>query len=485
VHGWTLAPKASSFRGFGTKSCFLADAVMSHERTSRVPGFYRLPVAERRARLAELLGLPAQALAALDGGLDLGTADHMVENVVGTYALPMGLALNFRVNGEDVLVPMVVEEASVIAAASNAARMVRASSERGFETRSDDPIMIAQVQLLGVADPDAAAQRIDDAEDELLVRARETLPRLCQRGGGPVGVEARVLSRPRDPDGGMVVVHLHVDCRDAMGANLVNTLAESIAGRLAELAGPGARPGLRILSNLADRRLVQVSAQVSFSALEEADAPGTGRDIALAIASASRFAELDPYRAATHNKGIMNGVDAVLLATGNDWRSIEAGAHAYAAADGGYAPLATWRVEGDHLVGRLTMPMAVGTVGGAQQVHGGARLALEILGAEGASDLGGVVGAAGLASNLAALRALATDGIQRGHMALHARVVARSIGAEGDLLERVAAEIAAAGDVKPERARQVLARLLAAESDATGDAPSAHLDPSSYPEVPK
>jgi hydroxymethylglutaryl-CoA reductase len=460
---------------------------MTHERTSRLPGFYRLPIAERRARLAELHGLPEEAFAALDGGLALATADHMVENVVGTYALPMGVALNFRVNGRDVLVPMVVEEASVIAAASNAARMVRASGERGFEARTDDPVMIAQVQLVGVADPDAAAQRIDDAEPELLARARETLPRLCQRGGGPVGVEARVLSRPRDPDGGMVVVHLHVDCRDAMGANLVNTLAESIAGRLAELAGPGARPGLRILSHLADRRLVRVSARVGFASLEEPDAPGTGRDVALAIAAASRFAELDPYRAATHNKGIMNGVDAVLLATGNDWRSIEAGAHAYAASDGTYAPLATWRVEGDHLVGQLTMPMAVGTVGGAQAVHAGARLALDLLAAGGASELGCVIGAVGLASNLAALRALATDGIQRGHMALHARVVARSIGADGDLCERVAAEIAAAGDVKPEAARAALARLLAAESAATGDAPPTHLssEPSSYTEVPK
>jgi hydroxymethylglutaryl-CoA reductase len=459
---------------------------MNRERTSRLPGFYKLPLAARRDLLAHLLHPDGADLAALDGGIDLATADHMIENVVGVFALPFGLALNFHINGKDVLLPMVVEEASVVAAASNAARMVRAGG--GFEATCDPAVMIAQVQLLDVADPDGAAARIADAEADLVALAREALPRLCERGGGPVGVEARVLSRPRDPDGGMLVVHLHVDCRDAMGANLVNTLAEGIAGRLAELAGPGARPGLRILSNLADRRLVRVRARVPFAALEEADTPGTGAVVAQAIAAASRFAELDPYRAATHNKGIMNGVDAVLLATGNDWRGIEAGAHAYAASDGGYAPLATWRVEGDALAGQLTMPMAVGTVGGAQAVHAGARIALDILQATSAAELAMAVGCAGLASNLAALRALATDGIQRGHMALHARVVARSVGADGDLLERVAAEIAAAGEVKPARARAVLERLLAAEADATGDAPATPLvlpDSTRYSEVSK
>jgi hydroxymethylglutaryl-CoA reductase len=477
---------------------------MSHERTSRLPAFYRLSLADRRELLRRHAELGDSDLARLDaGGLDLATADHMIENVIGTYALPIGVALNFRVNGRDVLVPMAIEEPSVVAAASNAARMIRAGG--GFTADHDPPIMIAQVQLVDVADPAGAARRITAAEPQLLARARATLPRLCDRGGGPCGVDARVLSLPDERDGGMVVVHLHVDCRDAMGANLVNTLAETVAPELAALAGLGARAALRILSNLADRRLVRVEARVPLGALVPTPArPGvaattdtpaaggasaapapklgaqeraladaahrdrapetldaTGAEVGAAIAAASRFAELDPYRAATHNKGIMNGVDAVLVATGNDWRGIEAGAHAYAARTGRYSPLATWRVEADALCGRLAMPMAVGVVGGALHAHQGARCALALLGVRSAADLAQVVGAAGLASNLAALRALATEGIQRGHMALHARGVARAAGAEDGLIDHVAAELAASGDVKVENARAILARVRA------------------------
>jgi hydroxymethylglutaryl-CoA reductase len=425
--------------------------------SSRLPGFYRLPLAERRARVQAALGLPDEALAALDAALDLDTADHMIENVIGTYALPFAVALNFRVNGRDALVPMVVEEPSVVAAASNAARMVRAGG--GFVAECDAPVMIAQVQLCDVADPDAAVTRLTDARTALLERARRVLPRLCERGGGPVGLEARVLARPGSADGGMLVVHLLVDCRDAMGANLVNTLAEALAPELASLAGEGTRVGLRILSNLADRRLVRVHARVPLAALECEDTRGQGAEVAASVAAASRFAELDPYRATTHNKGIMNGVDAVLLATGNDWRSVEAGAHAYAAASGSYRPLATWRVDGDELAGELAMPMAVGTVGGALTLHAGARLGLRLAGIGTATELAHVVGAAGLASNLAALRALAQGGIQRGHMALHARQIARAAGATVDELEHVAAAIASSGEVKLEHARDVLLRL--------------------------
>jgi hydroxymethylglutaryl-CoA reductase len=416
---------------------------MSKDR-SRLPGFYRLPIDERRARV----GLAGAAELLDRGGLDLDTADHMIENVVGLFGLPLAVGTNFRVNDRDLLVPMVIEEPSVVAAASFAARLVRAGG--GFRASADPPVMTAQVQLLDVADPDGAAGRIVADKLAILAEATGAAHRLCARGGGPRDLAVRVLSRPGQPDGGVLVVHIDVDCRDAMGANLVNSVAETLAPRLAALAG--ARAGLRILTNLADQRCVRVAARVPEGALG-------GRDVRDAIVSASRFAELDPYRAATHNKGIMNGVDAVLIATGNDWRSVEAGAHAYAARSGRYAPLAIWRADGDALAGELELPMAVGTVGGALRAHPCARLALELLGVTSAQELAGVVGAAGLASNLAALRALATEGIQRGHMSLHARAVARQAGARGELVERVAAAIAADGEVTPERARLALAHL--------------------------
>jgi hydroxymethylglutaryl-CoA reductase len=388
------------------------------KQDSRIPGFYRLPLASRRTELQERAQLSTEDLASLEcGGLDLATADRLVENAVGLYALPMGLGLNFRVNGADHLVPMAVEEPSVIAAASNAARMVRAGG--GFTAEADDPIMTAQVELVGAPDARKARALIEAEAASILALANASVPRLCERGGGARALEVRFAEdvpglAPR------IVVHVHIDCRDAMGANLVNTVAESIAGHLAMLAGGQA--GLRILTNLADRRLVRVIAPVPFEALSTPDVDGAR--VAADVAAASRFAEDDPYRAATHNKGIMNGVDAVVIATGNDWRGVEAGAHAYAASTGRYRPLGTWTIEGDQLVGRLVMPMAVGTVGGTLQVHRGAQLALRILGVSSARALGMIIGCVGLASNLAALRALATDGIQRGHMALHNRATA-------------------------------------------------------------
>jgi hydroxymethylglutaryl-CoA reductase len=421
-------------------------------KSSRIPGFYRLGLEARRQRVAELCGIEDQQLGALDqGGLPVETADGMIENVIGTYALPMALALNFSVNTIDYLVPMVVEEPSVVAAASNAAKMVRAGG--GFHVRVSAPVMIGQVQIVKVPDPDGACREIEAARDDLLARARDLAPRLVERGGGPVDVRARVLSQPGDPDGGMIVVHLHVDCRDAMGANTVNTLAEGIADRLAFLAR--GKPGLRILSNLSDERTVTAVAQIPDRALD----PNAGVQVRRAIVAASRFAELDPYRAATHNKGIMNGIDAVLLATGNDWRSVEAGAHAYACRTGTYRPLAVWRDEGGTLTGTLQMPLAVGTVGGSLQAHEGAKLALRMLGVRSATELAAVVASVGLASNLAALRALATDGIQRGHMSLHARVVARAAGATGEMVEQVAREISTLGDVSADRARQIVERI--------------------------
>jgi hydroxymethylglutaryl-CoA reductase len=378
----------------------------------------------------------------------------MIENVVGVYGLPFAVAVNFAIDGADVLVPMVIEEPSVVAAASNAARMAR---PRGFISEVSAPVMIGQIQVTDIADIAEAAEALRDHAEELLADARRLVPRLAERGGGPVALEVRPLARS-GPDGGVIVVHLHVDCRDAMGANLVNTLCEALADRVAELAG--GRPGLRILSNLTDGRTVTVRCTIDHALL--AGDRAEGAEVAAAIAAASRFAELDPYRAATHNKGIMNGVDAVLLATGQDWRAVEAGAHAFAARSGTYRPLAIWRDRAGArggLDGELMMPMAVGTVGGALHVHPGARLALDLAGAHTADRLAAVAGAAGLATNLAALRALATEGIQRGHMALHARGLARAAGATGELVDRVAEELAATGEVKADRAREVLARL--------------------------
>jgi hydroxymethylglutaryl-CoA reductase len=317
----------------------------------------------------------------------------------------------------------------------------------GFTTVASAPVMIGQIQVTDVDDVDAGAKSIREAADSILDDARRLVPRLAERGGGPVALDVRSLARPPGPDGGMLVVHLHVDCRDAMGANLVNTLCEALADRVARIAG--GRPGLRILSNLTDGRTITVRCRVE----------GEDPEIVEAIAAASRFAELDPYRAATHNMGIMNGVDASLVAMGQDWRAVEAGAHAYAARSGAYRPLAVWRADGAGLTGELVMPLAAGTVGGALHTHPSARLALELAGIERADRLAAIAGAAGLATNLAALRALATEGIQRGHMSLHARGVARAAGATGDLVDRVAAELSACGDVKPDRAREVLARL--------------------------
>ena len=381
---------------------------------SRLPGFYRLPLEERQTELARQAGLSTEDLVLLSsGGIAPADADRLVENAVGSYAMPLGLGLNFVVNGVDRLIPMAVEEPSVIAAASNAARMVREGG--GFFAEADESIMTTQVELREVSDPAAAREAIANARTEILASANQALPRLLERGGGCRDLEVRTLPEKR------LVVHLFVDCREAMGANMVNTVAEAVAGRLAELAS--ARVGLRILSNLSDRRMVRVTGRVPFTALAVDKSADSGKVLAREIEAASRFAEDDNYRAATHNKGIMNGVDPVVIATGNDWRGIEAGAHAYAARDGRYRPLATWCVEHDGLVGHLAMPMAVGTVGGTLQAHPGARIALRILGAPSARELAGIIGSVGLAQNLAALKALAGEGIQRGHMKLHRRAV--------------------------------------------------------------
>jgi len=427
-------------------------------RTSRIAGFYKLSLEERRSQLARALGISdddAKLLA--EPLLDEETANHMVENVIGVYGLPLGVGLNFQMNDKDYLVPMCVEEPSVIAAASNAAKMIRAGG--GFRAEADDPIMISQVQLTNVRDTVHAKRRIEAHASEIVALADAAYPNLVKRGGGTRGIEVRILEEENTHRGGMMVVHLHVDCRDAMGANLVNTIAEAVADRLAELGD--ATVGLRILSNLADRRCVRVKARIPAEALATDSHDGVAvRD---GIVSASRFAELDPYRAATHNKGILNGVDAVVLATGNDWRGVESGAHAFAAnkgLKGNYGPLATWRVGKDGaLEGRIELPMAVGIVGGTLKVHPGARFALSMLDVQSAAELGMIMACVGMASNLAALRAMASEGIQRGHMSMHARSVALGVGATGEEVEYVAAELAKCGDVRAEKAQAILDQL--------------------------
>jgi hydroxymethylglutaryl-CoA reductase len=422
------------------------------ERTSRISGFYKMSLDQRHSVIAQATDTSATeiALGLQDGGIDASTADKCVENVLGTYALPYGVALNVRVNARDYVVPMVVEEPSVIAAASNSARMIRLGG--GFEAEADPPLMIAQVQLIDVQH-EAAAERIFEHSDEILELANRSLSGLVLRGGGARRLQVRSLGAAHER---MTVVHIVVDCRDAMGANLVNTAAEAVAGRLAELAQ--ARVGLRILTNLSDQRCVRVRCRVPAEAL--ATDTFDGRATVAGIVNASRFAELDPYRAATHNKGIMNGVDAVVLATGNDWRAVEAGAHAFAARSSRYAPLATWRCGNDGaLEGSLEMPLALGCVGGTLRVHPAARLSLRLMGIQSATELALVAASVGMASNLAALRALATDGIQRGHMALHARSVAVAAGASGEFVESVAALIVQTRNVTIAAAQAALAML--------------------------
>jgi hydroxymethylglutaryl-CoA reductase len=372
----------------------------------------------------------------------------MSENVVGTFALPLGIAVNFQINGQDRLVPMVIEEPSVVAAASNAARIVREGG--GFIAQAAASQMVGQMQVLDLDDPYLARRRLMAERETLLVVANRQDPVLVGLGGGARDLEVRVLADTLA--GPMLVVHLIYDCRDAMGANAVNTAVEALAPLVEEIAG--GKVLLRILSNLADRRLAWARAVIPVEALA---AEGfEGPEVAEGIVQAYALAEVDPYRAATHNKGIMNGIDAVLLATGNDWRAVEAGAHAYAARSGEYSSLSVWESDADgNLVGTLEMPLAVGIVGGATKAHPIARLALKILGVRSAQELVAV----GLAQNLAALRALATEGIQRGHMQLHARSMAIAAGAPGWLVDQVAGRMVEEGAIRLDRAEELVREL--------------------------
>jgi hydroxymethylglutaryl-CoA reductase len=397
---------------------------------SRIPGFYNLPLSERRAALGQEGQLTPEELAALGGeaGLSPAQADHMIENVVGVHGLPLGIALNFIVNGREVLVPMAIEEPSVVAGASFMAKLARRGG--GFQAQADAPQMIGQIQVLEVADLPAARLLLLERKAQLLAEAAQSDPVLQKLGGGPRDIEVRLLEE--SPIGPFLVVHLIYDVRDAMGANAVNTAVERLAPLVEVITG--GRVHLRILSNLADRRLARARCTILLDELAFGEfSAETVRD---GILAAWAFAAVDPYRAATHNKGIMNGVDAVVIATGNDWRAVEAGAHAYAARHGRYTSLSSWSKDAaGNLVGELEMPLSVGIVGGATKVHPTARASLKLMGVESAAELAEIIVAVGLAQNLAALRALATEGIQRGHMSLHARQVAIAAGAEGEMIE--------------------------------------------------
>jgi hydroxymethylglutaryl-CoA reductase len=419
------------------------------ELTSRISGFYKLPVAGRRQAMADLASLSDAQLQALENALNIGQADKMVENVVGIYGLPLGIATNFRVNGHDVLVPMVIEEPSVVAGASFAARLARAGG--GFIAETDAPLMIGQIQVMDLGDVDAAGRAILAEQDRLLNLANQTDPVIVSLHGGARSLEVRPVYE--SPAGPMLLVHLIYDCRDAMGANMVNTACEALAPLIGQITG--GRVNLRILSNLADRRLARARCLVPAGELSTVEADG--RVVARRIVEAYAMAAVDPYRAATHNKGIMNGIDAVALATGNDWRAVEAGAHAYAARSGRYTSLSTWSIdEAGNLLGELELPMAVGIVGGATRVHPTAQVALRILNVATAQELAQVIVSAGLAQNLAAIRALATEGIQHGHMALHARQVAIAAGAEGNEVDQIAAAMVADRQIRGDRAQALL-----------------------------
>lgn len=421
------------------------------DRSSRLPGFYQRSVAERAGIAAEWASLDPGDVTALTGaqGLTPELADKLIENVIGIHSLPLGIATNFQINGRDVLIPMAIEEPSVVAGASFAARLFRAGG--GFRTSSTPPEMIGQIQVLDILDLEAGRDAVLAHRDELMKIAREQNEIIVNLGGGPREIEVRLLKDT--PAGPMLVIHLIFDCRDAMGANMVNTACEAMAGPVERITG--GRVGLRILSNLADRRTSRAEGMIPVGELAFADY--TGERVVQGIIEAWAFAAADPYRAATHNKGIMNGVDSVVIVTGNDWRAIEAGAHSYAARSGRYTSLTTWgKDQQGNLVGSIEMPTGVGIVGGSTRVHPTTRAALKLLGVTTAQELAEIIVSVGLAQNLAALRALATEGIQKGHMALHARQLAIAAGATNTQIEQVVRQLMTGHQFTLEAAQEIL-----------------------------
>jgi hydroxymethylglutaryl-CoA reductase len=417
-------------------------------KSSLISGFYKLSPKERLTLVKDFAGLSDEECTLLlnTGSLSLEAADRMIENVVGAFPLPLGIGVNFLINNRDYLVPMAIEEPSVVAAASYAAKMVREGG--GFHTSSTAPVMIGQIQVVDIADPEEAKQRVLAAKQQILEEANAQDPVLTSVGGGAKGLDAKVISTTEGP---MLIVELHVDCRDAMGANAVNTMAEAVAPTIERITG--GHVYLRIISNLATKRLARATCTLPKEAVG-------GEEVVNGIVNASAFAAADPYRAATHNKGAMNGIIAVVLATGNDHRAIEAGAHAYAALNGKYTSLSTWeKTENGDLKGTIELPIAVGLIGGAVRTHPIAKIAVKILGAKTANELAEVLAAVGLAQNLAALRALAHEGIQRGHMSLHARNIAVAAGATGELINKVAEQMVKERKIRMDRAKEILAQL--------------------------
>jgi hydroxymethylglutaryl-CoA reductase len=415
------------------------------KKSSKISGFYRLSPNERIQNVKDFADLTDQEVKILQstGALEMELANKMIENVVGTFPLPLGIAMNFLINGKDYMIPMAIEEPSVVAAATYAAKMVR--EKGGFFTSSTDPVMIGQIQTVDIRDPFATKMKILAAKKEILKKANDQDPMLVSVGGGAKDLEVKVIDTRTGP---MVITELNVDCRDAMGANAVNTMAEAVAPMIERITGGTVY--LRIISNLAVKRLARAWAVIPKEAVG-------GEEVVNGIVKAYNFAAADPYRAATHNKGILNGIIAVVIATGNDHRAIEAGAHAYAVKNGQYGTLSYWEKNNDgDLVASIELPMAVGLIGGATKVHPTAKVALKILGVKTANELGEVMAAVGLAQNLGALRALAHEGIQRGHMSLHARNVAITAGASGSLIDTIVERMVSEHKVRMDRAKELL-----------------------------
>jgi hydroxymethylglutaryl-CoA reductase len=417
--------------------------MQKNKKTSLISGFYKLPVEKRIAFIKEFSDLTNEDTLLFEKTVSAKSADNMIENVIGLFELPLGIAVNFQINGQDMLIPMAIEESSVVAAASNAAKIARFSG--GFYAKASDPLMIGQIQLLQIDDVASAAEKILDNKQRILEIANAQDKILVNLGGGAKDVEVRILEEGNEK---MLVTHVIVDVRDAMGANAVNTMMEALAPVFEELTGGKVR--LKILSNLADKRIVHAKAVFSKEKMG-------GEGNVDAFLESYQLASMDPYRAATHNKGIMNGIDAVIVATGNDFRAIEAGAHAYAARDGRYTSLTKYYKDANgNLVGEIEIPMAVGIIGGIGSVHPKAKLCKKILKVKSASELAEVIASVGLAQNFAAVFALSTVGIQKGHMSLHAKNIAIMAGAKDDEIEALAKKLVEEGKVKLDRAKEIL-----------------------------
>src|SRR5690625_358273 len=422
-------------------------------KSSRIPGFYKMPIEKRREYLIENNLLPQEDMTTLssEGSLPLDIANNMIENVVGTYPLPLGLGLNFLINKKDYVIPMVIEEPSVVASASYMAKIVRDAG--GFKTEATDRIMIGQIQVVGCRDFEKAKQAVLDQKEMLIKAANDAYPSLVARGGGAVDLDVRIINEEGSKYTKMLVVHIYVNTCDAMGANIINTMAESLAPVVEHLTE--GKVYLRILSNFADQCLAKATCVIPPHLLKTGSF--TGEEVRDGVVLAYEFAASDPYRAVTHNKGIMNGIDPVVIATGNDWRAIEAGAHAYAARDGQYSSMTKWSVdEKGNLVGELELPMSLGIVGGASRVHPMAQVVYDILRVESAEELARIIVTVGLAQNLGAIKALATDGIQKGHMRLHSRSVAVAAGATGELVDVIAEKLVEAKEIRVGYAEQLL-----------------------------